>query len=134
MASAIFWSRFSITRFCLMWSTGRPTSPGKRLKRAAFGVKRRMRRFPSTMSIGTSTLGHADEVAVGGVELGVPRLHLLVESGELLVGGLKFLLRGLKLLVQTLQLFVAGYELFAGQELLSPPVFLDDGPSAPSSL
>jgi hypothetical protein len=27
-----------------------------------------------------------DEVAVGGVEFGVPRLYLLVESGELLVG------------------------------------------------
>ena len=80
------------------------------------------------MSIGTSTLANTLTRSLLAELLGVPRLHLLVESGELLVGGLKFLLRGLKLLVQTLQLFVAGYELFVGgQELLiGPPVFLDD--------
>ena len=87
----------------------RPTSAGRSPRAvAARLVKRRMRRFPSRITMGISTASSRfTRSALTTCEVLVPAVELVVDGGELLVGGLELLLGGLQLLVEALQLLVA---------------------------
>ena len=82
----------------------------------AFGVKRRMRRSPSRMRIGTSTVDRMfSRSLLISADLLVASVELVVDGRQLLVGGLELFLGGLQLLVHALKLFVARDELLVGR-------------------
>ena len=115
--------------FGLMSSSGRPTSAGTTFRMLrALGVKRRMRRSRSRMTIGMSTVASRfTRSLLTWRDLLVAAVQLVVDGGQLLVGRLQLFLRRLQLLVHALQLFVARDQLLVGRAeiVVGPPVLLD---------